>query len=153
MPVALITISKPFVGAAVAYSKLFLIGIILSMGSLIAGCGGSSGVSSGGGETLPSKVLSWQPPSTYSDSTPLDPASDLDSFEIYVKETSNFADTDNEMAAVSATRGANGELNTSFNLAKLAPFIDKGITYYVSIRAVAKNGLKSGFSPGASFSF
>jgi hypothetical protein len=130
---------------------LFLVFASVSLNS--CGGGGSGGSESVGGEPLPAKILSWNPPETYQDGSFLNPATDLDSFEIYIKETSNFADTDNEMAAVSATRGASGELNTSFNLANLAPFIDKGITYYVSIRAVAKNGLKSGFSPGASFSF
>jgi hypothetical protein len=143
-----------------AKRKLIALTILFVIGTFLIGCGGggSGGSESVGGEPvsgepLPAKILSWNPPSTYQDGSSLNPATDLDSFEIYVKETSNFADTDNEMAAVSATREASGELNTSFNLAELAPFIDKGITYYVSIRAVAKNGLKSGFSPGASFSF
>ncbi len=133
-----------------ASSKLFWVGIILSIGSIVAGCGGGS---SGGGETLPPKILSWQPPTAYSDSTPLNPSSDLDSYEIYVKEDGNFSDTDNEMASVSATNGSGGEVNTSFNLANLSPFIEKGITYHVSVRVVAKNGMKSDFSPSASFSY
>jgi hypothetical protein len=57
------------------------------------------------------------------------------------------------MASVSATRGSGGVANTSFNLANLAPFIEKDIIYYVSVRVVAKNGMKSDFSPSASFSF
>ena len=136
-----------------AYSKLFLVGVILSIGSVIVGCGGGGSGGSSGGETLPSKVLSWQPPSSYSDSTPLDPSTDLDSYEIYVKENGNFSDTDNEMAAVSATTGSSGQANTSFDLANLSPFIEKGITYFVSVRVVANNGMKSNFSPSASFSF
>jgi hypothetical protein len=97
--------------------------------------------------------LSWEPPAAYSDSTPLNPSTDLDSYEIYVKEDGNFSETDNEMASVSATRGSGGQANTSFNLANLAPFIEKGVTYHASVRVVAKNGMKSDFSPSASFSF
>ena len=148
MPVALLAISKPLAGASVAYTKLILFGMILSAGLAIMGCGGSSG-----GDSLPSKMLSWQPPSSYSDGTPLNPSTDLDSYEIYVKENGIFSETDNEMAAVSATNGVNGQVNTSFNLANLAPFIETGITYRVSVRTVAKNGMKSDFSPSASFSF
>jgi hypothetical protein len=44
-------------------------------------------------------------------------------------------------------------LTTSFNLANLAPYLSKGIAYRVSMRAVAVTGLKSDFSPPASFSF
>jgi hypothetical protein len=106
-----------------------------------------------GGETLPTKTLSWNPPATYQDGSSLNPAADLDSYEIYVKEAPNFADTDNEMAALSATDKTTGQVCTSFNLANLSPFLSKGVTYHVSIRAVAKNGMKSGFSPSASFSF
>ena len=114
------------------------------------GCGGEG---SGGSELLPSKMVSWNPPVTYQDGSSLDPATDLDSYEIYVKEAPNFADTNNEMAALSATDKATGQVCTSFNLANLSPFISKGVNYHISIRAVAKNGLKSGFSPSATFSF
>ena len=132
--------------------------IIASVSLYGCGGGGFGGSESVGGEPVvgepfPTKILSWNPPATYQDGSSLNPESDLDSFEIYVKETSDFADTDNEMAALSANDKATGQVNTSFNLANLAPFIEKGVTYYVSIRAVAENGLKSGFSPGASFSF
>jgi len=112
-----------------------------------------SGESSSESESLPIKTLSWTPPGTYQDGTPLDPANDLDSFEIYLKETSNFDDTDDEMAALSANDKATGQLCTSFNLSNLSPFISKGVIYYVSIRAVGKNGLKSDFSSPAAFSY
>ena len=122
---------------------------------MVAGCGGgeTSEGGTGSSDPLPTKTLSWNPPATYHDGSPLNPASDLDSFEIYVKETSNFADTDDEMAALSAIDQATGQVCTSFDLANLAPFISEGVTYHVSVRAVAKSGLKSDFSPSASFSF
>ena len=133
------------------FFALFSLFIILA--SLFGCGGGGSGETSSGGGSLPMKTLSWNPPASYLDGSPLNPVLDLDSFEIYIKETPNFADTDNEMAALSATDKATGQVCTSFNLANLGPFISKGVTYHVSIRAVAKNGLKSGFSPGATFSF
>jgi hypothetical protein len=123
--------------------------------AFLYGCGEErpGGEWSGGSELLPSKMVIWNPPATYQDGSSLDPATDLDNYEIYVKEAPNFADTDDEMATLSATDRATGQVCTTFNLANLAPFISKGVTYYVSIRAVAKNGLKSDFSPIASFSF
>jgi hypothetical protein len=60
-------------------------------------------------------------PGTYEDRSSLNPATDLDSFEIYIKETPNFDDTDNEMAALSASDKATGQVCTSFSLANLAP--------------------------------
>ena len=150
MPIAFLSLNITGGGSALEKRKLISLTILFVIGIFLMGC---SGGSSGGGETLPSKVLSWQPPTAYSDNTSLDASTDLDSYEIYVKEDGNFSDNDNEMASVSATGGAAGEVNTSFNLANLAPFIEKGITYHVSIRAVANNGLKSDFSPSASFSF
>jgi len=134
--------------------QLFVLFLFFLVLASFSGCGGGgSGEASSSGGSLPTKTLSWNPPASYLDGSPLNPVLDLDSFEIYIKETPNFADTDNEMAALSATDKATGQVCTSFNLANLGPFISKGVTYHVSIRAVAKNGLKSGFSPGATFSF
>ena len=129
-----------------------LIAIVLSP---LSGCGsggssGEGGISSG---TFPAKILTWSPPSQYTDGTPLDPVTDLDRFEFYVKEDGLFSDTDNEMAAVSATDSGTGQPTTTFDLANLAPFLSQGVTYHVSIRAVASTGLKSNFSPSAMFSF
>jgi hypothetical protein len=117
--------------------------------AFLSGCGGGGGASSG--ESYPAKILNWSPPSEYSNGIPLNPATDLDRFEIYVNENGVFSDTDNEMAAISAT--VSGQPTTSFNLAELAPFLSQGVTYHVAIRTVALNGLKSGFSAGATFSF
>ncbi len=127
--------------------------IFFSVVSAGTGCGGWGDEGSAGSEPLPAKTLHWNPPLTYQDGSSLDPATDLDSYEIYVKESPDFSDTDDEMAAISTTDKTTGEIITSFNLANLAPFISKEVTYFVSIRAVGKNGLKSDFSPSASFSF
>ena len=138
-----------------ATPKTFLIVLSCALGLLLSACGGGSseGVGSSGGGTLPAKVLSWEPPTSYSDGTPLDPVTELDSYEIYVKEDGTFSDTDNEMAVLSAVDQTTGQVTTSFDLANLSPFISAGVTYHVSIRAVSMNGLKSDFSPSAVFSY
>jgi len=122
--------------------------------AFLSGCGGGGGTADGGGtERYPAKILTWSPPSQYTNGTPLNPATDLERFEIYIKENGTFSDTDNEMAAVSATISGTGQPATSFDLANLSPFLSQGVTYYVSIRTVALNGMQSGFSPAAPFSF
>ena len=127
--------------------------------ALLSGCGGDvggseKGISGGGGtEPYPAKILVWNPPSQYTNGTPLNPVTDLDRFEIYIKEDGIFSDTDNEMAAVSAIDSGTGQPATSFDLANLAPFLSQGVTYHVSIRTVTLNGMKSNFSPSATFSF
>lgn len=122
--------------------------------AILSGCGGG-GSSSGGGDgtPLPAKVLSWAPPESYTDQTSLNPVTDLDGFEIYVNESGSFADADTPSAVVSAVDPATHSLTTSFNLANLGSSLSRGIVYQVSMRAVAVTGLKSGFSPPASFSF
>jgi len=134
------------------YTVVFL----TMLGILFSGCGGGSSTVENSGEsggTLPAKILTWSPPSQYTDGGSLNPMRDLDRFEIYINEDGKFSDTDNEMAAVSATVSGTGQPATSFDLANLAPFLSKGVTYFVSIRAVALTGLKSNFAPAASFSF
>jgi hypothetical protein len=129
---------------------------------ILSGCGGGGTTSSGdgatlpadgGGTPLPAKTLRWAAPETYTDSTPLNPLTDLDRFEIYVNESGSFNDVDTPKAAVSAVDPATHTLTTSFNLANLGPYLSRGIAYRVSMRAVAVTGLKSDFSPPASFSF
>jgi len=130
--------------------------------AILSGCGGGGASSSGdgtplpadgGGTPLPAKILSWTAPTSYTDSTPMNPLTDLDRFEIYVNESGSFNDGDTPNAAVSAVDPATHTLTTSFNLANLGPNLSKGIAYRVSMRAVAITGLKSEFSPTASFSF
>ena len=127
---------------------------------ILAGCGGGGASSTGdgtslptdgGGTPLPAKTLSWAPPDAYTDSTSLDPRTDLDGYEIYVNQSGAFADTDPPSAIVSAVDTTTHTLSTSFNLANLN--LSRGIVYHVSMRAVALTGLKSDFSPSASFSF
>jgi hypothetical protein len=127
--------------------------------ALLLGCGGGGGtaeegISGGDGPYLfPAKILTWSPPSQYADGTPLNPVRDLARFEIYINQDGLFSDMDNEMAALSTIDPATGNVNTSFNLANLATFLSEGVTYHVSVRAVARTGMKSAFSASATFSF
>lgn len=131
---------------------LFLAAMIL-MG-ILAGCGGGGGGSSSvDGSPLPAKTLSWAAPESYTDNTSLNPLTDLSEYEIYVNESGSFADSDPPSAVVSAVDTTTHTLTSSFNLANLAPYLSKGVAYRVSMRAVAVTGLKSDFSPPASFSF
>jgi hypothetical protein len=119
-------------------------------GILFSACGGG-GESVGSSAQTPqpppaAKILSWDPPASFTDGTPLNPVVDLQDFEIYIRQDASFGATD-QVAAVVAPA------DRSFNLALLAPSLSRGTTYYVSLRAVCTNGMKSDFSPSASFSF
>jgi len=135
-----------------------MIALGLMMATFI-GCGAGGGSSSSegtpppAGAPLPARVLSWEAPTSYVDTTAMDPVTDLDRFEIHVNETGTFADADPPVAAVSAVDPATRTLTTSFNLANLSPHVKVGPQYYVSLRAVALTGLKSDYSPPVSFSF
>jgi hypothetical protein len=137
---------------------ILVIALGLMMATLI-GCGGGGGNSSSEGTPvptgtpLPARVLSWEPPTSYVDTTAMNPVTDLDRFEIHVNETGTFTDTDAPLAAVSAVDPATRNLTTSFDLANLSPHVTVGPKYYVSLRAVALTGLKSDYSPPVSFSF
>ncbi len=122
---------------------------------LLAGCGGGGGgtESGDGGTPLPPKILSWSPPTAYTDSTPLNPVADLDSFEIYVNQSGDFSDADTPVAYVQAVNSGSSQVTTEFNLANLGPYFSKGVVYRVSLRAIALTGAKSDFSASASFSF
>jgi len=133
---------------------VFLMGLIVAM-IVLPGCGGgggggSSAVSPPSGSFM---ALEWDPPRVAADSTPLDPRRDLDYYEFYLRTDQNFTENDQPVAQVAAfydVLSNNGksfkrELTTEFTLDNLLPFTEKGKNYYVSIRAVGVDGLKSGF--------
>lgn len=123
------------------------LGILVVLAMLgFAGCGGggAEGESAAPGPGVPASVLAWDPPTTYVDSTPLDPYSDLDHYEFYIREDVNFTDNDLHMAEVNAVD--NQALVSEFNLNNLLPFVPPGTRSYLSIRAVGVDGLKSPFS-------
>ena len=128
--------------------KYLICSLVLSL--CFVGCGG--GTSSNDISPATGKVLRWNPPQTFADQTPLDPAKDLKDYSIYVNETGNFTPADSPTAIVSAVDPTNGTLITSFNLANLGPFLSASKTYFVSMQSVSNTGVKSDFSPAASFS-
>jgi hypothetical protein len=134
---------------------------MIAMLSAISGCGGGGGSSSadpgggslpGGGPALPARTLNWEAPSSYTDGTPMNPIAELDRFEVYVNETGTFVDSEVPQAVLSAVDPSTRQLTTSFDLANIAA-LTSGPRYWVSLRAVALTGLKSDFSPPATFSF
>lgn len=121
---------------------------------LLSGCGGggSSAASPGPVPSGPVSVLTWNPPTTYNDNVTLDPARDLDYYEIYVRQDPNFSDTDQpavQVAAVAGTLSPDGltvtrSLVQEFTL-ELIPSLPAGSQLYVSMRAVGIDHQKSAF--------
>ena len=115
------------------------------MGALLSACGGGGGGQSSSPPPA-AKTLGWAPPQYFTDNTPVIPPSDLKHFEIYVKQDSSFGPDDNAIATALP-------VDNTFNLATLFPPLSRGVTYYVSVRAVPVDGEKSDFSsPAAPFS-
>ncbi len=122
----------------------------------LANCGGGGSSSSDGSVTgnasavAEGVVMTWSAPEAYADSTPLDPETDLEEYEIYINETGEFDSDDEPVAYVSAT-DANGNATTTFDLGNLDYFFVDGGIYYVSMRSVTKSGVKSDFSTAFRF--
>jgi len=123
-----------------------------------------SGACGGGGVDAPTdtqvpppsgslSVLAWNAPSNYADNTALDPYRDLDHYEVYVRNDANFTEGDVPVAVIAAVADApagsgspGGKvLDKEFILNNIEPFIDPGVTHYVSLKAVGVDGQKSGF--------
>jgi hypothetical protein len=121
---------------------------------LLAGCGGGGETSTSQGivPSGPVSVLGWTPPTTYNDNVTLDPARDLDYYEIYVRQDPNFTDNDQpviQVAAVAGTISPDGvtitrSLVREFTL-ELIPSLPAGGQLYVSMRAVGIDQQKSAF--------
>jgi hypothetical protein len=123
-------------------------GVILSAWRTLAipamclvACGGGGSASPGAATTL-----RWTPPQFYTDNAPLVPATELQRFEIYVRQDLSFAEADVPVASAPSSA-------TSYDLGTLASSLSRGVTYYASVRAVTAEGEKSDFSTAASFSF
>lgn len=123
--------------------------------ALLPGCGGggegASTQSAGGGGA---QTLAWDPPQTFSDSSPMDPYRELDYYELYLRSDPNFTDNDAPVAQVSAISNILNPdgisytqmLTSEFSLGNLLPFTEQGAVYFISIRSVGVDGLKSNFS-------
>ena len=118
------------------------LGASLVLGALITAC---SGGGSSSDLSVQGKTVYWAPPQTFADNTPLIPSRDLQGFEIYVKQDNVIGPTDNAVATPSP-------LDTSYNLGNIDPPLSKGTTYYLSMRSVTVEGMKSDFSPPFAFS-
>ncbi len=134
---------------------LVLVSLFLAGSVLLAGCG------DGGSEATVAAVspgtlslLAWDPPQTYDDNTPLDPYTELDYYEFYVRGDGNFTDNDLPVAQVAAVvdiLSPDGTVNvlaltTEFDLQNLLPFFLPDTSGYLSIRAVGLDGVRSQFS-------
>lgn len=138
---------------------LFLASLLLAGSALLVGCGGEgeSNVVSVSPDTV--SFLAWDPPQTYDDSSPLDPYTELDYYEFYVREDGNFTDNDLPVAQVAACAdilspdgtGYTPKLTTEFDLQNLWPFLPPGTSGFLSIRAVGIDGLRSQFSEPIEF--
>lgn len=124
----------------------------------LIGCGG------GGGDTTTAQdtpspgpsapTLAWDPPTTHTDNSAMDPYRELDYYEIYLRSDANFTDNEAPVAQVAAVanvlaqdgQSSHQELTTGFSLGNLLPFTQPGAVYYLSVKSVGVDGLKSGFS-------
>ena len=121
------------------------------LGALLCACGGGGSsapalsTSPSPTPTPPPKTVVWDAPQYFEDNIPLVPSRDLQVFEIYIRQDPSFGPTDSPIVTTSP-------LDTTYNLANVSPPLSKGVTYYVSLRTVTVEGMKSDFSPAASFS-
>jgi hypothetical protein len=127
------------------------------LGIFLTGCGGGGeGTSqSSVSPTLATQTLNWVPPTTYADNSAMNPYQDMDYYEIYVRTTdTNFTDNEAPVAQLAAVTNVlspdgityNQVLTSGFALNNLIPFTQPGAVYYLSVKSVSINGMKSGFS-------
>jgi hypothetical protein len=137
--------------------NLVAVAMALSVALMLAGCGGGGGGGDTSQGTIPGSAapnLAWDPPTTFADSSPMNPYAELDYYELYLRTDPSFTDNDPPVAQVSAVAnviGPDGQttiqtLTNIFDLNNLAPFVQNGNVYYLSIKSVGVDGLKSSFS-------
>ena len=129
---------------------VFLMAFIVTM-IVLPGCeGGSSEVSQA---SEPITAMAWEPPTVDPDGSPMDSRRDIDYYEFFLRTDQNFTDDDLPVAHVSGFydvlepdgKSFTRKLTKEFVLDNLLPFTEKGKKYYVSLRAVGVDGIKSGF--------
>lgn len=131
--------------------RIPIIAALAVLAVLFFRCGGGGSASApapapgpdpGPGPSPIKAVVMWEAPQAYTDNTPLVPSRDLQGFEIYLRQDPNFGPADDNVAIAPPAA-------TSYDL---APLVNRGATYYVSIRVVTAYDTKSDFSPPVSFS-
>lgn len=134
-----------------------LVALAATMSILAVGCGGGgegTQAQSGGAGTN-SPTLVWDAPKKFADGVSIDPRRDIDHYEVFLRTDPDFNDTDLPVAhaaAISDVASSDGKSRgrkptTEFSLDPLLPHTQPGKRYYVSIKAVGVDGLKSGFMP------
>jgi hypothetical protein len=134
-----------------------LVALTAVMSVLFIGCGGGgegTQAQSGGSGTY-TATLVWDTPKNFADGISIDPRRDLDHYEVFLRADTNFNDTDLpvvQVAAISDVASPGGisfrrTPTTEISLDRLVPYTQPGKRYYVSIKAVGVDGLKSGFMP------
>jgi hypothetical protein len=110
-----------------------------------AAAANSIGTDKGVIASIRAKSVRWAVPQYFTDNTPLVPFRDLQGYEIYIKRDPSFRPGDSPVATASA-------MDTTYTLENDSPPLLNGVTYYVSLRTVTTEGVKSDFSPAVSFS-
>ena len=136
--------------------RLTLTATLLALIVVSTGCGSGGGTTAsvpGSSPAVVVEAVQWTPPTAYYDNTPLNPQTDLSHYEIYVGSSPAFTDNDAPIAAIAAVTTETGtdgrsltKATSRFNLTHLAPFVEQGKIYYVSVRAVGTDNLVSSFS-------
>jgi hypothetical protein len=114
----------------------------------LSGCGGGGTTDLSSDESV--YRLSWDPPDSFEDGTPLIPTADLDYYKIYLRSDPNFDDEDVEVAQVAAV--AKNMSVQDFALDNLLHLTNGEGTYYVAVRAIGVNGMRSDYSDPAEWS-
>jgi len=133
---------------------LVLVSLLLAGSALLAGCWGEGESTVASVSPTTAGFLAWDPPETYEDSSLLDPYTELDYYEFYVRGDGSFTDNDLPVAQVAACAdilSPDGtvyilNLTTEFDLQNLLPFLPLESSGFLSIRAVGTDGLRSQFS-------
>ena len=114
--------------------------------------GGKGGDPSNTGNS--SKTLIWKSPTLFSDGGVLDPARDLEKYEIFINETGSFSPNEPPRGEFPAVDPASGSPVTSYDLSKIVPPLVTGRIYFAAMRVIDKNGTKSDMSyPAIQFTF
>jgi hypothetical protein len=130
------------------FSVRLTVSVISLIGIILSGCGGG-----GGSGEVSQAAMAWDPPTVDADGLSMDPKRDIEYYEFYLRTDQNFTDDDLPVAHVSGFydvfepdgKSFTRKLTKEFALDNLLPFTEKGKKYYVSLRAVGVDGLKSGF--------